>query len=93
MEKLTVLKAPTDDNTCSTDKVTLYKYLCYYFYYHYIRISRPKLQKLHLMEVVSIAIRCTYYEFCRRNKSWPNPELLDFQLFYSIFLSVISYSC
>ena len=27
--------------------------------------------------VVSIAIRYTFYVFCRRNKFWPNPELLD----------------
>ena len=30
-----------------------------------------------IKKVVSITIRCTYYIFCRRNKSWPNPDLLD----------------
>ena len=44
-------------------------------------------------KVVIIAIRCTYYVFCRRNESWRNPELLDFLLFHSFFLSIILYSC
>ena len=25
-----------------------------------------------------VAIRCTYYIYCRRNKEWTNPELLDY---------------
>ena len=29
-------------------------------------------------KVVGIAIRCTYYVFCRSSKSRPNPALLDF---------------
>ena len=49
-------------------------------------------QNYIIKKAVSIAIRCTYYVFCRRNKSSPNPALLDFQLFYSFFflLSYIS---
>ena len=31
-----------------------------------------------IKKFVCIAIRCTYYVFCRRNKPWPSPELLDF---------------
>ena len=31
-----------------------------------------------IKKVVSIAVRCIYYIYCRRNKSWPYPELLDF---------------
>ena len=31
-----------------------------------------------LLKSMNIAIRCTYYIFCRRNKSWTNPELLNF---------------
>ena len=30
-----------------------------------------------LLTSMNIAIRCTYYIFCRRNKSWTNPELLN----------------
>ena len=31
-----------------------------------------------IKKLMNIAIRCTYYVFCCRNKSWTNPELLDF---------------
>ena len=31
-----------------------------------------------IMKCMEIAIRGTYFVFCRRNKSWPNPELLNF---------------
>ena len=31
-----------------------------------------------IKKVVSIAVRCTYYVFCRRKISWPYPELLAF---------------
>ena len=37
-----------------------------------------KTMKHALMKSMNIAIRCTYYIFCRRNKSWTNPELLNF---------------
>ena len=30
-----------------------------------------------IKKLVNIAIRCTYYVFCCRNKSWTNTELLD----------------
>ena len=33
-----------------------------------------------IKKVLSIAIRCTYHVFCRRNISWPYQELLDFKL-------------
>ena len=42
-------------------------------------------QNCIIKKVVSVAIRCTYYAFCRRNKSWPNPELLDFTYFIHYF--------
>ena len=35
-------------------------------------------KKHTLLKSMNIAIRCTYYIFCRRNKSWTNPELLNF---------------
>ena len=33
-------------------------------------------RKLFLIGV--IIIRCTYYIFCRRNKEWTDPNLMDF---------------
>ena len=35
-------------------------------------------QQQIIMTASIIAIRCTYFIFCRRNKSWPGPELHDF---------------
>ena len=35
-------------------------------------------QKHIIRKIINIAIRCSYYVFCRRNKSWTNPDLLDF---------------
>ena len=29
-------------------------------------------------KIMNIAVRCTYYVVCRRNKAWTNPELLNF---------------
>ena len=34
--------------------------------------------KIIIRELMNIAIRCTYYVLCCRNKSWTNPELFDF---------------
>ena len=31
-----------------------------------------------LLKTINIAVRCTYYIFCRRNKPWTNPNLLDY---------------
>ena len=31
-----------------------------------------------ITKCMEVAIRATYFVFCRRNKSWPNPELLNF---------------
>ena len=31
-----------------------------------------------ILKRMNIAVRCSYYIFCRRNKSWTNPDLLDF---------------
>ena len=31
-----------------------------------------------IMKASNIAIRCTYYIYCRRNKQWSNPELLQY---------------
>ena len=35
-------------------------------------------QRRIIMKTINIAIRSTYYIFCQRNKSWNNPELLNF---------------
>ena len=35
-------------------------------------------QKHIIRKMMNIAIRCSYYVFCRRNKAWNNPDLLDF---------------
>ena len=35
-------------------------------------------QKVIIKKIMKIAVRCTYYVFCRRNKAWTNPELLNF---------------
>ena len=35
-------------------------------------------QKVIIKKIMNIAVRCTYYVFCRRNKAWTNPELLNF---------------
>ena len=35
-------------------------------------------QQQIIMKASNIAIRCTYFIFCKRNKSWPGPELHDF---------------
>ena len=37
-----------------------------------------KTKKHALLKSLNFAIRCTYYIFCRRNKSWTNHELLNF---------------
>ena len=31
-----------------------------------------------LRKLTTIAIRTSYYIFCRRNKEWPNPELISY---------------
>ena len=31
-----------------------------------------------IMKASNIAIRCTYYFYCRRNKQWSNPDLLQY---------------
>ena len=31
-----------------------------------------------LLKTINIAVRCTYYIFCRRNKPWTNPDILDY---------------
>ena len=37
-----------------------------------------KTKKHALLKIMNIAIGCTYYISCQRNKSWTNPELLNF---------------
>ena len=37
-----------------------------------------KLCKRLISKIMNIAIRCTYYIFCRRNKEWTDPNLMDF---------------
>ena len=36
------------------------------------------IQRRLLSKVMNIAIRSTYYIFCRRNKDWTDPDLMDF---------------
>jgi len=31
-----------------------------------------------LRKITTIAVRTSYYIFCRRSKEWPNPELLSY---------------
>ena len=35
-------------------------------------------QRKLTMKLINIAIRCSYYIFCRRNKEWTSPDLIDF---------------
>ena len=35
-------------------------------------------QRDSTMKLINIAIRCSYYIFCRRNKEWTKPDLIDF---------------
>ena len=35
-------------------------------------------QKSILKKIINIAVRSTYYIFCRRNKTWTDPALLYF---------------
>ena len=37
-----------------------------------------KLRKRLISKIMNIAIPCTYYIFCRRNKEWTDPNLIDF---------------
>ena len=37
-----------------------------------------KFRKRLSSKIMNIAIRCTYYIFCRRNKGWTDPNLMDF---------------
>ena len=37
-----------------------------------------KLRKRLISKIMNIAIRCTYFIFCRRNKEWTDPNLMDF---------------
>ena len=48
-----------------------------------------KLRKRLISKIMNIAIRCTYYIFCRCNKEWTDPNSMDFKsftLFYLVFL-------
>ena len=39
-----------------------------------------------IKKIMNIAVRSTYYIFCRRNKTWTDPAWLHFALIYNIFL-------
>ena len=45
-----------------------------------LKLDKPT-QKYLIRKVMNIAIRCTYYIFCCRNKPWSNPNLLDWAFF------------
>ena len=58
-------------------------YYYYYYYYYYMELLEDldfaeKLRKRLISKIMNIAIRCTYYIFCRRNKEWTDPYLMDF---------------
>ena len=36
------------------------------------------IQRRLLSKIMNIAIRSTYFLFCRRNKDWTDPDLMDF---------------
>ena len=46
---------------------------------------RTLLQKLNIgddhviKKLTEVAIRCSYMIYCKRNKDWPNPELLSYE--------------
>ena len=42
-----------------------------------LNLDKPT-QNYVIRKVMNIAIRCTYYIFCCRNKPWSKPDLLDF---------------
>ena len=42
-----------------------------------LNLDKPT-QNYLIRKVMNIAITCTYYIFCCRNKPWSNPDLLDF---------------
>jgi hypothetical protein len=42
-------------------------------------------------KIIATCIRTSYYIFCRRNKDWNNPELLNFLLKLKIFSPVYIY--
>ena len=46
-------------------------------------------QKHIIRKIINVAIRCSYYVFCRRNKSWTNHDLLDF--LFTSYLSLHSF--
>ena len=49
-----------------------------------------KLRKRLISKIMNIAIRCTYFIFCRRNKEWTDPNLMDF--FFFLFCLVMKQS-
>ena len=44
-------------------------------------------QKVIIKKIMNIAVRCTYYVFCRRNRAWTNPEPLNFNCICFVFPS------
>ena len=42
-----------------------------------LNLDKPT-QNCVIGKVMNIATRCTNYVFCRRNRPWNNPDLLDF---------------
>ena len=46
-------------------------------------------QKHIIRKIIKIAIWCSYYVFCRRNKPSTNPDLLDF--WFTSYLSLHSF--
>ena len=68
-------KTETTRGLCShhRDNTPLYHYYYYYYYYYYYHYKHIK---YIIKTLTDIAIRTTYYVFCKRGKDWNNPELL-----------------
>ena len=43
-----------------------------------------KQQRYIIKKMINIAIRATYYIFCRRNRNWDSPDLKVFIMWYFI---------
>ena len=62
----------------------------YYYYYYYYNMMNDigidkKQQRYIIKKLINIAIRATYYIFCRRNRNWDSPDLMQFWKFFCFF--------
>ena len=55
-------------------------------------IGIDKTQQHYIIKkIISLAIRATYFIFCRRNKTWNSPDLIKLYFFYSFVNTVYKY--